>query len=508
MKLINEKNKENKIIAIKEKAKKIKTIGIKGNEKNKENNEEVKVKYINNKKYELFKYVSILLVIVALLTWIVQISNGTQTDFYRLGLVDFMTMITLGIRLFPDKIVLLILMGGLYELLNLNKGYRTIVEKVSKSLKGLEVLFVIASILLFSVLSAILVEPYVLFIAVPFVISIIIGLKQDKLTAFIATFGAILAGIIGNIYGTNLFGFFTSTDLVSLKVTYGSGVVYRIGLLVVSIIILTVFALLHMKKANKKEVELTTEDLLIENEVAIDGKVAPTAITLIVFALLMLVAYLPWSGFGLNWPVTLKSWFDGLAIGGETVFAYLSGYIPEFGAWDITIAESFVLLLTIVVAKMAKISFSEYINAFGRGFKKMIKPIGLVILIGAVALIPLNIPVLDGIFSKIMPTFNYLLTPVIAFISSIFGVEMTHVWRFGGASMLTNFSSSFNGGILAVIFQSVYGLVQFVAPTSIVLAIGLSYLEIPYTTWLKKSFIYLLGLLLAVVLVVILITQL
>ena len=41
--------------------------------------------------------------------------------------------------------------------------------------------------------------------------------------------------------------------------------------------------------------------------------------------------------------------------------------------------------------------------------------------------------------------------------------------------------------VLAVLTQGVYGVTMFVAPTSAILVLGLSYLNIPYIEWIKKT---------------------
>lgn len=465
-------------------------------------------KEMKSHNYGLFKYLGGLLLITALLTWIFKVNVGGETQFIRIGVIDFFTMIIISLQFYAVKVSFLLILGGFYEILSFNKGYKTIIGKITKLLKGNEKLFVIATMLIFSVLSAIIIDPFVLLIFVPFVIAIIIGLKHDNLTAFLATFGGILVGTIGNIYGSTNFGFFMGENLATLNVAYGSGIAYRIGLLAGSFILLTVFTVLHMNKKNKKNEEIESKNIFESQEEVAEGKTWPTAVVLSILAVIAVIAFMPWGAFGASWQTNLNTWFNKLAIGGESIFQYIVGYVPEFGAWDLIIIQSVLLMTSLVIAKLSKMSFKTTLNAFGYGFKKMLKPIVLVILIGAIALIPLNIQIFQTMFAKMMPTFNYLFTPVIAFISSIFGVEMQYAWVLGGANIAASFTGSFNGGTLAVIFQSVYGLVQFIAPTSIFLIIGLSYLDIPYTTWLKKSWMYLLGLLIAVIAVVILITQL
>ena len=48
--------------------------------------------------------------------------------------------------------------------------------------------------------------------------------------------------------------------------------------------------------------------------------------------------------------------------------------------------------------------------------------------------------------------------------------------------------------VLAVLFQGFYGLINIVGPTSLLLIVVLTYLDVPYTTWLKyiwRLFLYL-----------------
>ena len=56
--------------------------------------------------------------------------------------------------------------------------------------------------------------------------------------------------------------------------------------------------------------------------------------------------------------------------------------------------------------------------------------------------------------------------------------------------------------IMAMIFQSIYGLVMLVAPTSVMLMAGLAYMEVPYTKWLKFIWKVLLQILIAVIIII------
>ena len=59
--------------------------------------------------------------------------------------------------------------------------------------------------------------------------------------------------------------------------------------------------------------------------------------------------------------------------------------------------------------------------------------------------------------------------------------------------------------VLALNFQTLNGLVMLVGPTSLILIVGLTYLDIPYTTWLKYiwRFILMLFILIFAVLMIV-----
>ena len=58
---------------------------------------------------------------------------------------------------------------------------------------------------------------------------------------------------------------------------------------------------------------------------------------------------------------------------------------------------------------------------------------------------------------------------------------------------------------VAMLFQGIYGIVLLVGPTSLFLILGLSYLDIPYTTWLKYIWRFILYLIILVALVTLLV---
>ena len=62
--------------------------------------------------------------------------------------------------------------------------------------------------------------------------------------------------------------------------------------------------------------------------------------------------------------------------------------------------------------------------------------------------------------------------------------------------------------LMALVQQTVHGLVNLVAPTSIILVAGLKYLDVSYKDWLKNIYKYVLLALLIILIIIIIMTLL
>ncbi len=75
-------------------------------------------------------------------------------------------------------------------------------------------------------------------------------------------------------------------------------------------------------------------------------------------------------------------------------------------------------------------------------------------------------------------------------------------------SMVSSLTDGANLAVYAVMFQSLYGLVQIVGPTSLLLIVGLSYLEVPYKTWLKYIWRFIVELLIVIIILLMIVSLL
>ena len=145
------------------------------------------------------------------------------------------------------------------------------------------------------------------------------------------------------------------------------------------------------------------------------------------------------------------------------------------------------LVASLIITWLYSIKFSEAFNGFVKGVKQMILPAFYAVLSCVVFATVLSLSA------------NFVYTIVNQFTSSkefsLMGTIATSIvtsFTYNNFSYMINyfagFFSSLPAGeisVVALVFQTIYGLVMLIAPTSVFLLAGLSYLEVSYKAWLK-----------------------
>lgn len=456
-------------------------------------------------KNDLIKWTGVIIIISLILTWVFKISVEETSSFYRIGVMDFFTLALLGLNLYTPLVAYVLVLAGFYVLLNKTYAYHVIVDKTAGLFKKTKYFSVFISLLIVSLLTAFLAEPLVVLLFIPFFVSVLIKLKFEKMTIFLATFGGMLVGTIGNLYGGKVVG----TLVSGLGIAYSSNILFRLGLFIVTFVLTAMFMMFNLnKKPKKNDVKEEVEDLFEVEKPKKKTAVLPLAIILGLLVVLSLVAFIPWaSAFGMKWATNFHTNFNNSKIFGVPLFQYIVGSSVEFGSWDLFGLQAVLLITSVVIALVSKLNFDDFVSSFVEGIKKSSKLLLVLLMIYFVLTMNYYFPALGTLFSSMMKEFNYFISAIIAFIASIFGVEMQYAWMFSGQNFATTFANQYSKETLAVIYQATYGLAQFVAPTSLFLMLGLAYLDIPYTEWFKKVWKLLVCLLVVAIVVVIIVTQ-
>ncbi len=316
----------------------------------------------------------IMFLFVALLTWFFPVTVY-QTEFAeqgmaRVGLMELFTYPTYTFYNFIYVFIFLLLVGGLYGILKNIKAYRVLVERIANRVKEREPFYIIGTILVLSIVVSFTGLTYELLAIMPFIATIALLNKRDKVTAALMTVGPIVVGAIGNTFSVPIAGVFVN----GLQIDYKDLLVSKIILLLLSCVVLIIAVFLHNRKTKEKELE---EELFFIPEKVTDKekvRVWPLVVILGVFALVKLLGSIGWQTiFGLSFFADLKGKIEAyplfsklimFIVFGLTIVIMLIKYIvnkkkdksitlrKSIGTFGVVVFAISIAILTLVTVKV------------------------------------------------------------------------------------------------------------------------------------------------------------
>lgn len=468
-------------------------------------------------KNDLFKLAGIFVIISLILTWIIGYSYYSSGELIteeinRAGLFDLTTYGLLGLYYFTVNFIFLFIVGGFYKFLGNTDAYKKMTDGLAKLFTGKEKLLVIVSTVILAALASISSDYFVLIALVPLVISVLSKLKVDKLASFSATFGAILAGVLGATYSAKIVGML-GNEKFGIGITYGDPKIIwtQVVLLVIAVIVLIYFALTNMNKKGSKdaikdifaaEVADEKKSKKVKNNVSI----VPLACIYVVTMIILLLAFVDWTAsFGVNVFTDFYTTITEATIANQPIFAYILGKsCVAFGSWDLITASGLLVIAAFIIKLIYHIPFDKMIEWFGEGFKTISKTV--VVLLTVYLVLELNViyPVIPYIADLVLKLGSNCFTLLIsAVITSAFVVDFQYV-----VSLIGSAFANFDGGagIAALALQTGYGIVGFIAPTSAILMAGLSMLNIKFSEYFKFIWKFLIAIIVVVIAILVILT--
>ena len=467
------------------------------------------------KKSGLFKIIMFILFAIVILTWLIPAgyyNSGELVDLgmNQLGFFDFWQLLFASFGAsdfgyFVQILMFLLSVGALYGVLGKTGKYRAAIEKIANKFKGNELHFIVIVAVLIAVLTSVFSYELWLFIFIPALISIILLLGYDKVTACVATFGAMLIGNIGSTIGYNMVGAIQE----SLKISKLSNGIYYRRILVFSLGAL-VFYLYKAKRTNIKKDEekaIETEDLFAGESKANKYSVVPIIVIFAILFVLLVLGCTAWEAtFNVKIFTTLNNKITSFAIGKDkfTIFGKLLGNVSAFGSWHYAEMAVMCTLSALLLGRFYRMSHKETIDNMIDGTKKILNSAVLVVLSYTVVYFACNTmtyPTIADFILKATSKFNIFFSTITMILGSVLHVDMLYVVNYvipqiAGQNVSTT--------VMALLAQGIYGVTMFAAPTSVALVLGLSYLGIPYKEWLKRTWKLLVALLAIVMVAIIL----
>lgn len=464
-------------------------------------------------KYSLLKVIGIVFLLFAVLTWIIPAGafsgatyNESSAGTSPVGILGLFINPVYSFGIFAQYFLVFLSIGGFYGVLNQTGVYNKLVNKISNMFKKIKTLCLILTTVLFALFTSLIGSPITMFILVPFAVAVMLKLGFNKLTSIAATAGAILVGMMGSIFGTDVvFISFFGTEMFS-------GIIEKIIFFVVITLIYLLFLLYQTgvikialkKKKKDKEVskgEVVEEKILdipLYENVETKKSIVPLIIILIATILVIFIGVFNWEyTFG----VTLFSDFY-TKMTEIKILNKLFGYLPAIGYFGNYDVAAILLVSSFIIKWIYSIRLDDFIESFVAGVKKMIKPAVYVILASAIFAVMVNgsyniSATITNWLLKLNKDFFVLIITVVGYIGSFFFNDFPYLVNSMYGALATFDSTNYT--IMGIILQASYGLAMLSLPVSVVLVGGLSYLGISYKEWMKYIYKFLLAALIIIV---------
>lgn len=453
------------------------------------------------KNKSLLKAFGIMLLVTFVLTWVIpstSVGEGglTQGSIQQTGFADIFTSLEVVATYFIAPAIFILFVGMFYGVANASGSLKAVVNKLVSMFKNKKNLFVIITVLFYALLTALTGMYIHTFMFIPLSIAVLLGLKYNKVQSILATVGASTIGLIAQVFNPFLKNM---TGAENDKFIW-----IKVGLLVV-LIALTILYLLKVaikkdktEKAEKEEaIMFVPENRNAKKKVTVKG----TAL-FIVLCLLFVIFVLGLTNWNTDIFTKAYDWIKAIKIGNFAIFDALLGKFETFGSWTYSSLIPTIACAIIVLSISTRLSFGEMIEESYNGAKKVLGLAFIAALLSIIVIFTLNSGFIGTIVNFIAKSGNVALVTIASLISTPFMVDLSYAIQYVLSMLYYATNNNDMLPIFGLITQAIYGVVMLIAPSSILLMVGLGYTEESYSKWFKYIWKFLLAVLVAVLIAI------
>lgn len=459
----------------------------------------------NGKTLMIFLFILFLMV----LTWFIPTGTYNEGSFVSngvnpAGIFDLFVFIYYVFTYKAMDIIYILMVGGAYGVLSNVTAYKKLVDKTARFVKKYDIASLLVVTLLIGAFISIANEFIVVLGIIPFIVTVFLKAGKDKLTATSAGFGGVFIGIIGKTFST----YGVTTLLDTLELTVSTNMIYKVILFVLAYGLYNLFAILHMKKTGN--VDHTMYDVYcteaVEEKKGKRKAIWPFIVVSIITILIGIMAFISWeTSFGISLFNDLYKSITSVELLGNPIFKNLLGSATAFGSWTTLFLNVIILIGLIIVSLVDKMDVKSFMNNFQNGTKKIYKLVFIYVLINCVYILfyyfPIGITILNGLLGN--GSFNVFFIFIVGFVGLLVAVDYELV----GSALSSYLAVSFaeKAAETSLVLYLGMSIASFIVPTSYVLMIALTYLDVPYKDWLKYIWKFLLAMLAAAMVVILLV---
>lgn len=463
------------------------------------------------KKHSLLKAIGFLFMVYVVLSWIIpggSFSSGTFTKGTAapLGLGDiFLYPIATSVyQMFVLSALVVLSVGGFYAILNKTGVLASMVSSLSKKFSGKEKLCLIVTTIFYALIVALTNLNLPMFVLIPLSVLVLSELGFSKIKTFLATFGAVLVGNIGGMVGYNMDGYNYVNYFLGVEIK--NTILYSIVLFVLALAVLLFFVLRKekvSKKASKSKKEAKEEiSLPLYTNKEVSKKPVAAVILFIALVLVIMVSMFNWSAIGVNVFNDIHESITSFKVNGNyTLFANILGSLSAFGYWGNYELIMLLVIASMIIAWVYKVKLADAFETFIEGAKELLPMAALVVLANLLLYITNSTatPYFQTIVNAIVglsKTFNYFVIGLLSMAGSVIYSSYPYL-LYSVYDPITSLYGS-NLPIIALSMQAIYSICSLVVPTSVILVLGLRYMDISYKEWIKNAWLLVVTLLVVI----------
>ena len=261
------------------------------------------------------------------------------------------------------------------------------------------------------------------------------------------------------------------------------------------------------KAAKTKAYDLkSSTDTVVKVKSKNNIKTWPFVLVFDLVVLILILSTFQWTDVAnVDWFTKALDAVNDFEIGGFPIFAKLLGNIQAFGSWSLGYEiPAMIVLATCFLAFIYGLKFDDFLDGIIDGMKRSMKPAIYMFLVYLVLIIVTFNPFqlnITKFFLNLTKGLNVITMTIIMAISSVLNIENVYVAQSQLPYITTIITDQTLYPLIGIICQSVYGLMMLIAPTSVILIGTLTYLDVPYTQWIKHIWKLFLELLLVLVVI-------
>lgn len=460
------------------------------------------------KRNDLFKAIGICFLIFIILSWIIPTGSYNNGEFVKgaisaVGLTDLFYYPVITFGTFVQYGLLFLILGGFYGVINKTGVYKKWIDAIVKSFKGKEKLFLILTIIILSLLTAVTGIQLAFFAIIPLLIAVIISMGYNKIVAFTATIGALLVGNIGALYGVNV-----GHINYILGLSIHNNILAKIVLLALLTFLLVMFVLRKSVSKVEDQKDAEEEIPLLDSSEKSKKSFAPLAVIIGIVVILLLVSMYSWNyNLGITVFDDVYQSIMNIKIGQYPLFKNLIGDISPLGYWDTYEMCCVLIVASLLIGWIYSIKLKDIISSFVEGAKKMLKVaffVTLANIIFALMIAGSNSTILNTINNSIFSLsnkFNLGIASLLSLVGSLFYNNFYYLSNVTLTTAKTIYTDATVYGVFGLLFQSLYSLMMMILPTSLVMIAGLSMMNISWKDWFKYIWKYLIQALVIILIV-------